>query len=55
MEIMMIHFKLKTSIYDTIDIYDKYGTYTSFIIPNKYSSFVIADNELFNMLIPSQP
>ena len=40
MEIMMIHFKLKTSIYDTIDIYDKYGTYTSFIIPNKYSKHI---------------
>ena len=38
---MMIHYKLNISIYDTDTLFDKYGLYTIFIIPDKYTKYVL--------------
>jgi hypothetical protein len=37
---MFIHFKLNLSLYDDNEIYDKYGSYTSFNIPDKYLKYI---------------
>jgi len=37
---MFIHFKLNLSLYDDNEIYDKYGSYTSFNIPDKYIKYI---------------
>lgn len=37
---MFIHFKLNVSLYDNNEIYNKYGLYTSFNIPNKYLKYI---------------
>jgi hypothetical protein len=37
---MLIHYKLNTTSYDDNKIYDKYGSYTSFNIPDKYLKYI---------------
>ena len=37
---MYIHFKLNLSLYDNNKIYDKYGSCTTFIIPDKYLKYI---------------
>ena len=37
---MFIHFKLNVSLYDDNEIYNKYGLYTSFNIPDKYVKYI---------------